>query len=207
MSDASWNRIECWLAENAPKIIGNLNAPASETELAAAETSLRLSFPQDVRDLYRRHNGMNSNDNHGSLFFGMHFLPLAELVENHALTDGDAIPVRAADAGINQTDILNPKWIPFAQDYGECRLCVDLAPAINGTAGQVIFTDQADNTAILVASSLDHFLATFADELDGGKYFLNQDALDDGNHFLGCIAEIDIINWVGSPKWQHLSQY
>lgn len=207
MSDASWNRIERWLADHAPKIIGNLNPPASGTELAAAETALRFSLPPNLRDLYRRHNGMNCNGNQGSLFFSMHFLTLEELVENHALTDCDPIPVRAADAGINQADILNPKWIPFAHDYGECRLCIDVAPDTDGTAEQVIFTDQADDTAILVARGLEQFLAAFADDLEGANYFLNQEALDDGNHFLACAPAIDIINWVGSPKWQHLSQY
>ena len=44
-------------------------------------------------------------------------------------------------------------------------------------AGQVIFTDHADNTVIPLAASLTQFLADFAGDLEGGKYSLNKEAL------------------------------
>ena len=207
MSDATWTRIDSWLAANAAKIIGNLNPPASDGDLSHAEATIGAPMPDGLRDLYRRHNGLNDDDNHGSLFYGMHFVPLAELVDRHSRTAGEPVPVRAADDGIDMHDILNPEWITFAHDFGDCSLCVDLAPAAGGTIGQVIFTDQADSTAIWLANGIEQFLAEFAGDLELNKYFLNSDALDEGNHFLDCIPEIDILNWVSSPRWQHLSPY
>lgn len=208
MSGTHWKLIEDWLAQHATKIVSNLNPPATAENIAQAAAKLGLDeFPESLRTLYQRHNGMNSDDNMGCLFFGMHFLTLQEILVQHALTDGEGerFPVRIADEGIDKADMLNPKWIPFAHDHGQCTLCVDLSPAPSGTAGQVIFTDQAQDTVILVASSVSDMLASFVDDLNAEKYFLNEEALEDGNHFLGCSPEIDIINWAFSPRWRHLS--
>ena len=46
VSDA-WQRVHAWLAVNAPKIMGNLNPPATDLELSAAEKG----FGQDAARL------------------------------------------------------------------------------------------------------------------------------------------------------------
>ena len=53
----SWTRIENWLADNAPEILENLNPGATEEEIKRTEEFLGLSFPEDVKDSYRIHNG------------------------------------------------------------------------------------------------------------------------------------------------------
>jgi len=211
MQKDAWNRIEAWLAKNAPKLIGNLNPGATGAEIAETEQATGITFPESFRKLYRQHNGLNDDDNSGSLFFGMNFLTLEGVQQNHALRVGspdDSVPVRSADPGIDLADIFNPKWIPFAHDFGECLLCVDTSPGQGGTVGQVVFVDGAAgvDTVILVASSLDDFLSEFADNLESGKHFLNADALEEGNEFLDCVKDIDIVNWSRSPKWKHLDR-
>jgi hypothetical protein len=59
---------------------------------------------------------------------------------------------------------------------------------------------------ILVSPSLNRFLADFSTDLEAGRYFLDKDALADGNEFLRCQAEIDIVNWSFSPRWKHLAR-
>jgi cell wall assembly regulator SMI1 len=79
-------------------------------------------------------------------------------------------------------------------------------PDPHGKAGQVIFTDHADDTVIVLADGLPQFLAQFCDDLEKGLYFLDPDALADDQQFLGCDASIDVVNWSSSPRWQHLAR-
>lgn len=65
----------------APKILQNLNDGASEKDLDAAEKVLDMPMPQEWRDLYKTHNGMNDHQNFGSLFYDMIFLPLTEVLK------------------------------------------------------------------------------------------------------------------------------
>jgi cell wall assembly regulator SMI1 len=204
-----WSRIHSWLAANAPKIWRSLGGPATVSELATAEEAFGREMPQEWRDLYQTHNGMSDKPNLGSLFFGMRFLTLDEAVREHSnsnLAGDETLPVRVADPGINRADMHNPKWIAFAHDSGETQLRVDTDPATDGTLGQVIFTDHADATVIFLAPSLSQFLADFAQDLEGGKYSLSQKALEEGNEFLDCAPEIDIVNWHHSPRWMHLAR-
>ena len=60
----------------------------------------------------------------------------------------------------------NPNWIAFGHDGGDTLLRVDLDPGPGGTSGQVIFTDHADDTVILLAPSLSQFIADFAGDLE-----------------------------------------
>jgi cell wall assembly regulator SMI1 len=205
MLNESWGRVERWLASNAPRILGSLNPPASDGELAAAEAAVGQALPSGLRDLYRRHDGMSVDENLGSLFFGMRFLTLSDAVADHAETDGSAFSIGAADPGIVTGDTGAAIWVPFAAHGHRCRLCVDLSPAVGGTVGQVIFVDQdALGVAILVASSVERMLCSFAEDLESGKYFLHTEALKDGEQFLDCVSEIDLLNWWESPRWAHL---
>jgi cell wall assembly regulator SMI1 len=204
-----WARIHAWLSANAPKISGSLNSGANAAEIAAAEQALGRDMPTEWRELYRVHNGMTDKLNLGSLFFGMHFLTLDEAVREHSgsnMAGANRVPVRAADPGIKKDDIHNPNWVAFAHDGGDTLLRVDIDPAPDGTLAQIIFTDHADATVILIAKSLSQFLLDFALDLEGGKYFLSKEALDEGNEFLDCISDIDVVNWSSSPRWKHLAR-
>lgn len=208
VSDA-WQRIHNWLESNAPKIMANLNPPATELELTEAEKSLNQAMPREWHEVYGTHNGMNSTANLGSLFFGMQFLPLDAVLREYELSNvsgHDPIPVRAADSGVRTEDIHNPKWIAFAHDGGETLLRVDMAPGDSGKIGQVIFTDHADNTVIQLAESLTDFMSQFADDLESGQYSLDKQALEDGDQFLACDPKIDVVNWHRTDRWKHLAR-
>jgi cell wall assembly regulator SMI1 len=178
-------------------------------ELQAAQEKLGLTMPGEWHELYSAHNGMNSDGHLGSLFHGMQFLSLDEVARelgNSNQSGEDSLPVRAADPGIKRNDIHNPKWIALAHDGGDTLIRIDMDPDTQGHAGQVIFTDHDDDTAILLAEGLTQFLAQFANDLETGRYFLNKEALADGQQFLDCVAEIDVVNWSRSPKWKHLKR-
>src|SRR5262249_3000411 len=143
-----WQRIEAWLSANAPKIIGNLNPPATDAEVAAAEAALGCQMPDQWRQLYQVHNGMNSEANLGSLFYGMEFWSLAEVVREHGNSqDFAAMPykVEAADPGIRLENMYRKEWIALSFDGEETLLRIDLDPGPGGNLGQIIFTDHEYN--------------------------------------------------------------
>jgi len=207
MNDA-WTRIHSWLSANAPKISRSLNAGASASQLATTEEALGREMPAEWRELYQTHNGMSNELNLGSLFYSMRFLTLDEAAREHSNSNTEGVapfPVRASDPGIKRADMCNPNWIAFASAGGDTLLCVDTDPATGGTVGQVIFTDHADNTVLLLATSLSQFLGDFARDLEGGKYSLNQESLADGNEFLNCSPDIDVLNWHRTQRWKHFA--
>ncbi|KAH6686301.1 glucan synthesis regulatory protein [Plectosphaerella plurivora] len=69
----------------------------------------------------------------------------------------------------------HPAWIPLVRDWGGNNLAVDLAPGPSGTWGQVILFGRDYDTKYVVAKSWSHLLATVADDLGSGKWFVDED--------------------------------
>ncbi len=204
----TWSKIREWLGANAPKIIGNLNPPATAEELASIESTIGIKMPSDWHELYLTHNGINHDSNFGSLFYGLEFLSLDKVASEYEssvdLSAESKFEVKATDASINLSDMNNPRWIALAHDGSGNMIRVDMDPGANGKIGQVIFTDIDSDVVILLANSVNEFLNNFASDLKNGKYHLAEDALADGNEYLACDEEIDVINWSFSPRWKHL---
>ncbi|KAI9149332.1 Glucan synthesis regulatory protein [Paramyrothecium foliicola] len=66
-------------------------------------------------------------------------------------------------------------WIPLVRDWGGNNLAVDLAPGPNGQWGQVIMFGRDYDTKYVVARSWAAFLALVADDLNSGKWFVDED--------------------------------
>lgn len=211
----SWGRIHIWLKQHAPKILASLNPGASISELDAAEKLIGGPLPTELRELYSIHDGQSDEINSGSLFHGMSFLNLTRMLDEVAdcrdyATEGDAEAienvdvVENADVGIKTNNMYCGRWLPIAHDWGELLLKVDLAPEPTGKFGQVIFTDYTYSVVGLVSPSINCFLSDFADDLEGGRYFLNENSFEKGHEFLDCDGDIDVVNWWESPRWKHL---
>lgn len=66
-------------------------------------------------------------------------------------------------------------WIPLVRDWGGNNLAVDIAPGPKGNWGQIILFGRDYDTKYVVARSWAHFLATLADDLNSGKWFIDED--------------------------------
>jgi len=69
----------------------------------------------------------------------------------------------------------HPAWIPLVRDWGGNNLAVDLAPGPTGKWGQVILFGRDYDCKYVVARSWSAFLATVADDLNSGKWFVDED--------------------------------
>lgn len=210
MSDDSFNYIEQWLAANAPRILNeSLNLGVNEDQLTVLETAISKSLPEDYKALYRWHNGMNEEENLGNFFYGMSFLPLADVLaeaEGRRQQEIEPIPLEKAAGALNPQNVLNPLWLKLGFDGSHTWLMVDLDPSEVGTYGQVIFVDEEYETGFLVADSVAGLLATFAQDLNMGLYQLNPDAVLEGEDFLETDASIDIVNWYNAKRWKHAAE-
>ena len=79
---------------------------------------------------------------------------------------------------------------------------LDLSPTQNGKYGQIIFIDDEEEIGILVANSTAQLVENFKNDLENQLYYLNEDALEDENHFLEVDDKIDIVNWYASEVWK-----
>ncbi|CAI6096434.1 hypothetical protein V2G26_003302 [Clonostachys chloroleuca] len=66
-------------------------------------------------------------------------------------------------------------WIPLVRDWGGNNLAVDLAPGPKGRWGQIILFGRDYDTKYVVAKSWSAFLALVADDLNSGKWFVDED--------------------------------
>lgn len=66
-------------------------------------------------------------------------------------------------------------WIPLVRDWGGNNLAVDLAPGPSGQWGQIILFGRDYDTKYVVARSWAAFLALVADDLNSGKWYVDEE--------------------------------
>ncbi|MBO9700131.1 MAG: SMI1/KNR4 family protein [Sporocytophaga sp.] len=203
---STFEKIEKWLKENADKIIEfSLQEPATEVEIHELERVINKSLPKDFKELYLWHNGLGDNGNFGSLFFGMDFYPIDRILEEYnskGRYTAENISLKNADKEIDKTNIYNLDWVKFAFDGSHTSLYLDLKPTNEGKYGQIIFIDDEYEMGILVADSTSELVENFAKDLESNLYHLNEDALEDDNHYLETDQTIDVVNWQSSERWK-----
>jgi cell wall assembly regulator SMI1 len=177
--DEVWQRIEAWLATNAPPIAAGFNPPASAHQLADTERLLGVPFPMDVRATYLRHNGQASDS--PWMMNGWEWLSLdrirAEWQIWKDLLDGGDFADSQSDAdglGVRQ-DWWHPAWIPLTYSGSGDHYCLDLAPGLQGTLGQIIEMWHDEGSRPVVASSIREWLASFADALETGDFVFSEE--------------------------------
>ncbi|PHH77419.1 hypothetical protein CDD80_654 [Ophiocordyceps camponoti-rufipedis] len=82
----------------------------------------------------------------------------------------DSVPPKAV-----QRAYAHMGWIPLVRDWGGNNLAVDLAPGPNGRWGQIILFGRDYDTKYVVARSWAAFLALVADDLNSGKWFVDDE--------------------------------
>jgi cell wall assembly regulator SMI1 len=203
----NFKKIENWLRENAEKIIEfSLQESATINEISNLERVIGKNLPDDFKNLYFWHNGLDDDENFGSLFYGMDFFPIDRIIaEYHSKKENysyETIPLNKTDTEINPSNIYNMDWVKFAFDGSHTSLYLDLAPTNKGNYGQIIFIDDECSTGILVANSTAQLVENFRNDLENNLYHLDEDALEDENHYLTTDPKIDIINWETSEEWK-----
>ncbi|TVY15987.1 Glucan synthesis regulatory protein [Lachnellula arida] len=99
----------------------------------------------------------------------------------------------------------HPAWIPLVRDWGGNNLAVDLAPGPAGKWGQVILFGRDYDCKYVVARSWSAFLATVADDLNSGKWFVDEETHElKLREFKTTKVEpgyLDILRWRADQKY------
>ncbi|HEV2818147.1 MAG TPA: SMI1/KNR4 family protein [Allosphingosinicella sp.] len=167
-----------YLATLGADVRAQLNPPAGEARIAAAEAEIGFAFPGDLRALYRFADGQQAPEavrgTTASLFGGYHFASLDQAmieyrswksVYDDAGADFAATynwtTARAGDPVY--ADYWRPGWFPFATDSGGNAYAVDLSPPPGGAYGQIILIGRDEDERRVLAPSLTAFLARAAE--------------------------------------------
>jgi cell wall assembly regulator SMI1 len=99
----------------------------------------------------------------------------------------------------------HPAWIPLARDWGGNNLAVDLAPGPAGHWGQIILFGRDYDTKYVVARSWGHLLSIVADDLNSGKWFVDEETnelkLREFKQARVEPAYFDILRWRTDQKY------
>jgi len=164
----AWNRIVAWCERYAPEVLAGLNPGATDAEIADAEAHLGVTFPDDLRELYRLHNGQS--DDAPKLLLYCEWLRLQFVRDEWNNWNGTGIEdyVGEPQAGV-KPHFWSNRWIPFTYDGSGNHHCIDLDPPEGGAVGQVIMFWHDDPARELVAPSLTAWIHQLADGLESGK--------------------------------------
>lgn len=165
-----WRDIENWYQQHAPELYKRLKPGATDDEIAAAETQLGRTLPDDYKASLRVHNGNVSLHDYT-------YLDIAQAVGNWSrmknLADKGTFADREADddaGGAIQKAWWHDGYIPFAEDGGGNMICIDLAPGAQGQAGQIVQMEMGAGPFLGEHNSFGAWLKDYRDRLLAGKY-------------------------------------
>lgn len=167
-AETLWQRIFAKGANERPdfrEALG-LQQGASEEEFRDVETGLGFSLSEEMKDLYRVHNGQVREIGTECFVRNLTLSPLAEVLENWRFLQEEFEPDEMepeADAEIKPM-AWNPKWIPIASNGGGDYLCLDMDPSERGQAGQVLYFWHDWGRRAVEASGLFAFLELCLEE-------------------------------------------
>ncbi|MFC7924764.1 SMI1/KNR4 family protein [Streptomyces cinereoruber] len=184
----SWNRIDDWLREHAPRTFATLGPPAGHGEIVAAQEELGVTFPPDLVASLLRHNG--AVDGVEAFLFSTddRLLGVAGILEDTKFMRGMAEDLDEEEA----EGYWHHGYVKFGS-YGVTSdgLMIDCRPGQDSFGAIGRFFDET-GTDFGRADSLGAYLAELADRLERGQ---------DG----GAVTFNGRLIWEGvsptSPEW------
>jgi cell wall assembly regulator SMI1 len=173
-----WSRIEKWLAANAPEILADLEPGTAAAEISEAEKYLKVTFPEDLKDSLKIHNGQKGES--AWLVDGWQLLPLERMMEewdawSDLVESGKFEGIKSYSQGQIKHDWWNPKWIPLTYSGEGDYYCLDLDPNTGGQAGQIIIVWNDMGNRDLVADGFRDWLEKFAADLENEMYIVSEE--------------------------------
>lgn len=189
--EQTWIRIRNWLSTEYPELGDTLNYGILPQDLASLEMQFGFSLPQVIRESYLMVDGQEPESSAGcseGLFFGLHLLPLEEVLEEWRFwreVDDDpntgAHPqlreyMQSVPSGWIRKEYSQRGWIPLISDKTGNYVGVDLNPGEGGSLGQVIVFGRDFDTKVVLwkgdgPTGWATWLASFAEVLESGEGF------------------------------------
>lgn len=201
--------IKSLLANEYPELNASLNPPATEADISQLETVTGLALPDELKQLYRLHNGESGN---AGLFFGLPFISIDDALAEWKAWDKLAGSATSLDTSIVSVpanhikeQYANTRYIPISKDYGGNNIGIDLDPGPDGVSGQVINFGRDEETRFVIAPSLAGFMEFILHHVKNGNYAfeMNGDEEDEeprsflmkepaNSHFLDTLKDLQL---------------
>jgi cell wall assembly regulator SMI1 len=136
-----WGDIEQWYLDREPEKLNSLLEGATDEQIAEFETKVGVQLPVDYKASLKIHNGyVNFHSYTYTNLEATHprWLMMTDAAER-GLFEFEKDKIINSGGGIIQNTWWHRNWIPFAADINGNYFCLDMAPAVNGEAGQIIF--------------------------------------------------------------------
>jgi cell wall assembly regulator SMI1 len=188
----AWGRIESWYAKQGVKNL-QLNPPATDAAIAAAEQTMGIVFPSDFKRSLRVHDGQDMGAQR-FVFPGIERLASLAAMASQWKEERSYDEVQGeslSDDGWFRLDLYHAKRIPIAgiPHWDGDRGYLDLVPGPAGVSGQILqLTSECD--FVVLARSFTDMLVQTVEMLERGELVLDGDqlALASG-HWAGHPAE------------------
>ncbi len=176
------NHMDRYLAElqkKIPDIEGRLNAGAGEEQFEQLARKAGCGLPAELLELYRRFDGEDMAGNTG-FFAGLQFLSLEKMLSDFSFFRGveDEMTAMGTKA-IREEPVSGLCWFPIAYDCARAWLVMDLSPAEEGKAGQIITLDYDMDRCYLLADSLDDLFAKMTAWLRQGILIVDAESFEE----------------------------
>lgn len=187
--DEIWRRLERWAADHVPGL--EFAKGATDSEIAAVEKTLGISFPEDFRQSLAIHNGEQYEfvregfNPGGRLLRVRHGAWLPGGANLHSLGEIETQWTELLDYVDNQFEqefsedgktrevIFHRKRIPIAEQEGITWMFLDFCPGPKGTDGQVIYNINECDFKVL-GTSFTAFLSRHLHLLETGKLVFSE---------------------------------
>ncbi|MFK7907444.1 MAG: leucine-rich repeat domain-containing protein [Chitinophagales bacterium] len=201
----SLQKIEAFLKDSFPELAASLNPPASEEQIQALEDALQKPLPEDLKNLYRWHNGESESF---GFFFGLPFLSIedaweewktwAEIADEGNSTLDSAVISIPSD--FVKENYANRFYLPIGKDYGGNNIAVDLDPDEKGIYGQLINSGRDEEMRYVIALSISDFMKFVLFHLQSNNFvFYKEDDVHiwflktpQNTHFLDTLSDLDL---------------
>ena len=151
-----------------------LHPPATDEEINAVEKELGVVLPEDLRTLYKWHNGQ----------VGIYFLfdefrmyKLEEVVDLYKNGMKHCEPdyfETTDDSGVFKDSIANTKWVPIGDNGGNTILFLDLDPGAQGVLGQLL--ESCDGEPECNFSGIKVFMEETVRKIEAGEIIWRENA-------------------------------
>ena len=186
-SNQLWSRYEAILKKHNPMGLATLQAPASESEIKEAELAMKLRFPKELKDAYRRHNG--TKDPRGSMnpvLFANSEASWGNLesvinewnIKGHVDETVDSDHLSNYIAEYLRTVEIYPYWwhpkrIPIGLTNTATIIAVDMHPGPQGTKGQLIYHSGDSFEGVLMAPGLNAWIEFQCNCFESGRFYVH----------------------------------
>jgi cell wall assembly regulator SMI1 len=161
----AWDRIEKWLAANAPASAATLAPPASMEAIAKVQQQIGVPIPAELIAFLRRHDGAGTNMRNGFTLPPFYIPMSAEGIISEAMMMCDVLGSSGSDGSVGAW--WHGQVIPIAFDGGGGNLLLDQRPGRGGRLGD--HDEETDMMFTTYPRSLTELLEQTATSLETGS--------------------------------------